>query len=420
MDKKFREYHQYTDDEFKQLWRDCLFVFDTNTLLNMYRYSRKTVDAYIKVLKELKKKDQLWLPYHVGYEFYENRIDVIREYEKSYDEILLILEKAKNDINAKYKNHPFLDLQEIKGDLDKGLSATETKVKRAKSKHPNWLERDDVLADLNGLFEGCIGDCYDLGRLQKIKEEGQKRYDKKIPPGYKDNKKPEDKKFGDLILWFQIIDHAAATKKPIIFITGDVKEDWWLERDGHRLMPEPQLKRELLEKAQVEFHIYTADRFLDLYESGEKRDSGHTDAVKEVRKIRELEEKRRIAKRIEDLDIENMFDSELVGKHYVANSYVFELLQRGMDILRDRELRGPYIEQLEYRFRKIKSLRNGGVHGYYDEGTAVDLFRHLNAILNLLETLLATETLEHSTIFEIRSVVSRLTAFIQAYKVSHK
>jgi hypothetical protein len=63
MKNTFKQYHQFTDQEFKQLWADCLFVFDTNTLLNMYRYSRNTVDAYFEVLKELKDKKQLWIPY---------------------------------------------------------------------------------------------------------------------------------------------------------------------------------------------------------------------------------------------------------------------------------------------------------------------------------------------------------------------
>lgn len=113
MKSTFKEYHQFTEQEFKKLWKDCLFVFDTNTLLNMYRYSRETVEIYFKVLNKLKTKKQLWIPYQVGYEFYENRINVISEYEKSYDEILSVLENAKSDIETKYKDHPFLNLKEI-------------------------------------------------------------------------------------------------------------------------------------------------------------------------------------------------------------------------------------------------------------------------------------------------------------------
>lgn len=57
MKTTFKEYQKFTDEEYKKLWENCTFVFDTNILLNMYRYSRETVDAYFKVLDKLKKKN---------------------------------------------------------------------------------------------------------------------------------------------------------------------------------------------------------------------------------------------------------------------------------------------------------------------------------------------------------------------------
>ena len=188
MKKTFKEYNQFTEVEYKQLWKNCLFVFDTNTLLNMYRYSRKTVDAYFEILNELKASAQLWIPYQVGYEFYENRIDVIAEYENSYEAILSILDKSKKDIEAKYKDHPFLDLCEIKNEMDKGLSSVEMKIKKAKEGHPKWMYKDDVLDNINSLFENSIGADYNEEKVNSIKKEGKERYEKKIPPGFKDDK----------------------------------------------------------------------------------------------------------------------------------------------------------------------------------------------------------------------------------------
>ncbi len=40
----FKGYHQPTEEEFSQLWRNALFVFDTNVLLNLYRYQSATRD----------------------------------------------------------------------------------------------------------------------------------------------------------------------------------------------------------------------------------------------------------------------------------------------------------------------------------------------------------------------------------------
>ena len=35
---EIRRYYRPTESEFKKLWKDCVFAFDANTLLNVYRY----------------------------------------------------------------------------------------------------------------------------------------------------------------------------------------------------------------------------------------------------------------------------------------------------------------------------------------------------------------------------------------------
>ena len=367
----FKEYHQFTKQEFQQLWKDCLFVFDSNTLLNMYRYSRATVNAYFDVLNELKKKKQLWIPYQVGYEFYENRINVISEYEKSYDEILSIIEKAKSNIEAKYKNHPFLDLCKIIEMMNRGLSGVERKITQAKKDHPKWLEKDEVLDKLNQIFQGNIGNNYDEKRLNEIKKIGKERYEKKIPPGFKDDEKTEDKKYGDLILWYQIIDKAKESKKPIVLISGDIKEDWWLEKNGKRLMPLPQLKKEISDKAGIDFHIYTADRFLELFKAEEKEiDEG---TINEVRKIRELEEKRMMMRRMEMMERERELDPRL-ERYSMEYIHLFKILEDFMMKINESEIHPRYKKELDYLFGRIRELRNRIVHG---EINRICLLQHL-------------------------------------------
>ncbi len=295
MRERFREYHKFTNNGFQDLWKESLFVFDTNTLLDMYRYRRETVEEYLKVMGNLKKKDQIWIPYQVGLEFYENRLGVISEYEESYDTILSVLDKAKADIEGKYKNHPFLDFSEIRSEMTNALSSIERKIKLAKKNHPKLLEKhDDILEQLNNLFDESTGEKYTTEKLAEIYKDGEKRYEEKIPPGYKDSKKGGARQYGDLVLWNQIIDKAVQEKKPIILISGDVKEDWWLEHNGKRIQPRPELKREMLEKADVDFHIYTADKFLELYRESTLGVVGE-DTINEVRKIREIEESKSLS-----------------------------------------------------------------------------------------------------------------------------
>lgn len=352
MKKTFREYHQYSENEFKKLWNECIFVFDTNTLLNMYRYRRDTVDKYFEVLSELKIKNKLWIPNQVGFEFYENRITVISNYEKSYDAILDILKTTKDSIDKDYKNHPFLDWEELKGNIDKGLESVIKDISKKKQSHPKLLDKDDILEKINNLFNSCVGECFDDKKLIEIKKDGEIRYSKKIPPGFKDAKKDDDKKYGDLILWKQIIEKAKVTKKPIIFISGDVKEDWWLEKDGKRIMPLPQLKKEIYDEAEVDFHIYTADRFLEYYQQEYPKQSIDKIFIDEVRKIRELEEKKMTRARKELSEYELHRRNLFVHGRFEENRHLYMEIKMQLNELIHLCMEHKYFDELRHLFHR--------------------------------------------------------------------
>ena len=408
MKKTFKEYHQFTEEEFKQLWKNCLFVFDTNTLLNMYRYSRKTVSAYFKVLNELKKKNQVWIPYQVGYEFYENRIDVIAEYECSYDSILGILNKAKTDIETKYKDHPFLDLNDIKNKIEAGLVVVDKQIKDVKKEHPKWMDKDDVLDQINNIFSENVGENYSEEKISEIKKDGKERYEKKIPPGYKDDKKPDDKKYGDLILWYQIIDKAIATKKPIIFISGDVKEDWWLEKNGNRIMPLPQLKKELLTKAGVDFHIYTADRFLEYY-TKEKPTEVDKTAIVEVRKIRELEEKRMMMRRVEMDKRESDFNPRILERYLLEYVEQFDLIEEIIGRMNaGGVIESRHKEELDNLFHRVIQFRNRLRHGDVDRTSLSRFFRYVHEIQFVFDRIVHSEEFPSELAVRIRYSIEKL------------
>lgn len=46
---------------------DTLVIFDTNTMLNIYRYSEETKDISIDAMDKI--KNNIWIPYQVGLEF---------------------------------------------------------------------------------------------------------------------------------------------------------------------------------------------------------------------------------------------------------------------------------------------------------------------------------------------------------------
>jgi len=423
MKKKFKEYHQFTKQEFQQLWKNCLFVFDTNTLLKMYRYSRTTVDKYFYAQNDLKKKKQLWIPYQVGYEFYENRINVISEYEKSYDEILSIIQNAKSKIEAKsaedkYKDHPLLDLSDIKKEMDEGLSSVEKKIEQAKEKHPKRLEKDDVLERLCQLFRGNVGNNYDEQRLTEIKKEGKERYEKKIPPGFKDvSGKDGDKQYGDLILWYQIIDKAKESKKPIIFISNDAKEDWWLKKDGEKLMPLPQLKKEISDKAGVDFHSYTADRFLKLYGKDKTGDGKIDDSmIKEVRRIRELEEQRMMMERMEMKERERSGLNPRMLEYSMGYMDLFKVLEDLMMEINESEIPPKYIEELGYLFSRMRELRNRIAHGKINRISFDRFYKYTKEISFILDKIIRSEEIHPKLSMRFKEYIDRLEYFNQRFR----
>ena len=72
--------------------------------------------------------------------------------------------------------------------------------------------------------------------IYKLCKEGEYRYKSQTPPGYKDAKKDGVSKYGDLIVWAETYEYAVLNNKNIIFVTDDVKEDWWEKLDDGRIL----------------------------------------------------------------------------------------------------------------------------------------------------------------------------------------
>jgi hypothetical protein len=53
MKDEFKGFYKLDEAEFKCLWENAVFVFDTNVLLNLYRYQESTTGQLIKVIEQL-------------------------------------------------------------------------------------------------------------------------------------------------------------------------------------------------------------------------------------------------------------------------------------------------------------------------------------------------------------------------------
>lgn len=143
------------------------------------------------------------------------------------------------------------------------ISDFKARMQAARAAHPS-TEIDSVVERLTTLLEGRVGDKWPPDKLAALRKEGEDRYAKKIPPGYKDSKKDsgEFDKFGDLIIWKEMMAKAKADKRSVIFISDDAKEDWWWIHRGRKMGPRPELIEEFRAEAQQDFHIYEFSQFL--------------------------------------------------------------------------------------------------------------------------------------------------------------
>ena len=105
MRELFKGYFPFSEEEIKEMWDECIFVFDTNVLLNMYRYKEKTRKEFINLLRKIESR--VWIPYHVACKFVKNRDTTINSLLVNYDEYITelksICSKIENISEKKYK-----------------------------------------------------------------------------------------------------------------------------------------------------------------------------------------------------------------------------------------------------------------------------------------------------------------------------
>jgi hypothetical protein len=267
----FRGYYKPSPKELIEIWNRCTFSFDANVLLHIYSYTPETRERFFEILTRL--RERIWIPHQVAYEYQKNRLYVISDQVKAYEDIASILNKnisnLKQELLKDYKRHPFIDTKGIIKDIEKDVEEIKERLRVAHLNHPNYLETDELRDVLTTLLDGKVGKPYSEEELENIYIKAEKRFNYKKPPGYKDAKKPIPKNYGDVVLWFQLIEHARIQPNPILFITDDDKEDWWLKYDGETIEPRPDLVQEILSEVgrdDFQFYMYHSDQFMDYAE----------------------------------------------------------------------------------------------------------------------------------------------------------
>ncbi|MCE2903759.1 MAG: PIN domain-containing protein [Anabaena sp. CoA2_C59] len=271
-----------SEADFSNLWENATFVFDTNFLLDLYRVSRPTVEDFLKILEHLHRQNRIWLPYQVADEFLRRREKEIDSEAASFNKALSELDRWKSEqqefksLRANLAQAGRIVAAEVENLFDKQKNyfdavdevekVFQEKIKELANSHfPFDADNDIILERLLLIFDSKVGNPYDKQSLQSLYKEAEDRYKKLQPPGFMDAKEKEDeRKYGDFILWKQILTFAERESLPIVFITGEKKEDWWIKKNGEIVAPHIELRREFQEYVKQPFWMYRTQRFIEM------------------------------------------------------------------------------------------------------------------------------------------------------------
>lgn len=179
---------------------------------------------------------------------------------------------------------------------------------------------DYIRERLEKIFSDKTGEAPDKEEIDKVTKDAKWRFERKIPPGFEDDKSFKDteffykgntynNKFGDVYIWKQILSKANDENiKNIVFVTDDAKKGWWeiVESRGKKhLGPRAELKDEIGYECDVEhFLMYGGYQFL----------KGVNEYLAEIANKNSISE------------VENSFHSEPDGRGEDVNGRVSELL----------------------------------------------------------------------------------------------
>lgn len=309
MRNMFPQYDDVVESDFTDAWHDAIFVFDTNVLLDLYRYQENTKEELLSVLGQI--SERVWIPYQVALEFQRNRKKVMLDQDKRFIDVERVVMKAKEDLVSDLgnldleKRHSVIDPKPLLDGFDRIVSEFVSSLRSLRKEQRNRSRPDSIKERLEKLFDGKVGSPpQSQEAIDRLYETAEVRYKAKLPPGYRDEvkgkKKVDDgehldgcitykRKYGDFLMWDQTLSYAKSiSARALIFVTNDQSDDWWriIESNGPKTIgPRPELIEEARRLGGLStFLMYTPERFLGFANTMLKIKVSET-ALTEIREV---------------------------------------------------------------------------------------------------------------------------------------
>lgn len=228
---------------------NSVIIMDTNVWLDLYSLSPDTISNVIEAIAE---SNMFWLPHQVYIEF-QRKVKEVRERNiKRYDILKEAVCKVISDANNAiiplfntYNKHKLTNVamlhKELQAYLNQAIKNVKYSLNELQAKHEENMNLNSINVDndfietyLTELKQVSDSDGFSIIQLLEIYEEGEKRYKYNIPPGFTDLKKNSDssseipeRKYGDLIIWKEVLNHVRTHSVNVIFVNNERKSDWW-------------------------------------------------------------------------------------------------------------------------------------------------------------------------------------------------
>lgn len=277
MKSLFPSYYPLNEQELDELWNNATFVFDTNTLLNLFRVEESSAVNVLETLRAV--RDRTFIPHHVALELHRNYQNITTGHKSAFealknklDSSFADLTKAVNGLSIDPR-HPEIDKAKLIEEINEFKNSKIEEIKD-KQKNENFsLLALRLLGDLNEIYADKVGDEFSDEQLTEEKSKANDRASNGIPPGigkdenkdlkFNHNHKEYEAKHGDYFVWKQTLDYCQQNSvNHLIFVSDERKEDWMHKEKGQVIGPRRELRDEMREAGVTHFHVYTQQRFL--------------------------------------------------------------------------------------------------------------------------------------------------------------
>lgn len=259
MKSHFPGFYPFSYEELSSFLKTSTIVLDASVLLVLFKIN--TFESFLEILSHDRIKERLWLPYNIAWFYHQNMNSVILkqiENIKSSSSYLRLCKRSFQSIS----HYPYLSY-EAKSEFDLIVNKIESENAEQIEALSNSLVNNSLRSKIDELYNGKIGESYNEAEMLEIFENGRKRFSSNIPPGFNQEFSENSQVlYHDLIIWKQMQKFAIEKDKNIVFVTNQIRDDWFYIVNTRIISPRQELINEFKQETNRSFYCISAYDFV--------------------------------------------------------------------------------------------------------------------------------------------------------------